>query len=83
MGEPVPPHFIKAAGLVRYCEPVFVAPAWRDIYCNDAERTQDFAEAVATEGAVVAAWRAFGYRTVDLPRTDVAARVGFVRHACG
>src|ERR1700722_15404516 len=32
----------------RYASPVFFAPPWREIYATDAERKQDFDEAVRT-----------------------------------
>lgn len=78
----VPEHFWRAAHLCRYAEPVFVAPPWREIYQNDEDRRQDFAEAVATHDRVRAAYRELGYSIVDLPLADVAARADFVLRHC-
>ena len=77
-GLPVPEHFGRAAQAFRYASIVFVAPPWREIYAQDAERKQDFAEAERTYEAVTAAYRDHGYELVELPRADVATRVTFV-----
>ncbi|MFF5173373.1 AAA family ATPase [Micromonospora sp. NPDC000089] len=79
LGLPVPEHVTAAARLFRYHRRVFIAPPWRQIYATDGERHQDFAEAVRTHDAMVAAYTAHGYQLVTLPRSDVAARVEFVR----
>ena len=60
------PHVAKAAKLFRYARIVFAMPPWREIYRNDAERKQDFAEAVASYDASVATYREFGTRTAPI-----------------
>lgn len=77
-GLPVPEHIDRAARAFRYARTVFVAPPWHEIYAQDAERKQDFAEAERTYEAVTAAYRGQGYELVELPRTDVETRVAFV-----
>lgn len=77
-GLPVPEHLDRAAGAFRYARLVFAAPPWREIYAQDAERKQDFAEAERTYEAVTAAYRDHGYDLVELPRADVATRAAFV-----
>ena len=77
-GMAVPDHVHAAVRLYRFAPTVFVAPPWREIYANDAERKQDFAEAEVTHDACVAACREAGYATVDLPKATVAERVAFV-----
>ena len=77
-GLPVPEHIDRAARAFRYARIVFVAPPWREIYAQDAERKQDFAEAGRTYEAVTTAYRDHGYDLVELPRADVATRVAFV-----
>ncbi len=62
----------------RYCGPVFRAPAWADIYVQDAERIQDWAGAVASDEAVTAAWRRYGYTVDELPLAPVSDRLAFV-----
>lgn len=77
-GLEVPPPFERAAHVCRYNPVAFIAPPWREIYENDAERKQDFAEAVRTFEAVGAAYEAHGYTLVELPKTGLAERVAFV-----
>jgi len=83
IGRPVPQHMLRAAKRMPYDDPVVVAPPWRAIYRNDAERSQDFAEAEATHAAVTAAWRELGYRLVDLPLADIAERCKFIADIAG
>src|SRR3546814_16105169 len=52
-GLPVPPHVAKAVDVFRYDRRVFVAPSWPEIYAQDTERRQDFAEAERTCAAMV------------------------------
>lgn len=77
-GLPVPEHIDRAARTFRYARIVFAAPPWREIYVQDAERKQDFAEAERTYEAVTAAYREHGYELAELPRADVETRVAFV-----
>ncbi|ABB09312.1 AAA family ATPase [Burkholderia lata] len=80
-GLAVPAHADAAARRFRYHRRVFIAPPWPDIYAQDTERRQDFAEAVRTYDAMVACYTSYGYRLVELPRESVQARVRFVMDA--
>lgn len=77
-GLPVPAPIDEACRNLRYDGPVFRAPPWRAIYRRDDERIQDWDDACASDAAVCAAWRDYGYAPVDLPRAGVADRVAFV-----
>lgn len=77
-GLPVPPHAEAAARRFRYRRQVFVAPPWREIFGQDAERRQDFAEAVRTCHAIAGAYRDFGYELSELPRGTVEERAAFL-----
>jgi predicted ATPase len=83
VGMPVPEHFRRAAMLHRYGRQVFMAPPWPEIYRGDGERKQDFAEAVATFAALVAAYRACGYEAVEIPRASIDERLAFLLAAIG
>ncbi|VWB57034.1 AAA family ATPase [Burkholderia metallica] len=80
-GLPVPAHAQAAARRFRYHPRVFIAPPWPDIYTQDTERRQDFAEALRTYDAMVEGYTTYGYRLVELPRDSVQARVRFVTDA--
>lgn len=78
VGFPTPAHVRKAAELFRYARTVFVMPPWREIYQNDAERKQDFAEAIASYELAVATYWEFGYEPVDVPKVSVTERARFI-----
>lgn len=62
----------------RYESRVFLAPPWREIYETDAERRQDFDEAVRTYELMVCAYADCGYEVIPLPLTSVAERAEFL-----
>ncbi len=78
VGLPRRPHFDRAAERYRYNPTVFAAPPWREIYANDAERRQDWAEAVDSFERSVAEYRRWGYDIAQLPKAGVEERVAFV-----
>jgi predicted ATPase len=78
-GQPVPAATQAAVAAHRYQTPVFLAPPWPEIYVNDAERWQTFAEAEALYHALRRTYQALGYPILDLPKSSVAERVAFVR----
>jgi predicted ATPase len=78
MGTPSPAHFARAAELYPYNRRVFLAPPWQEIFVNDAERKQDFAEAVRSYEWCVKTYREAGYDTLDLPKAPVPERIRFV-----
>jgi predicted ATPase len=82
-GLPVPPHVHGAARTFRYNKMAFIAPPWRDIFREDQERKQSFDEAVRTHGAMVEAYREYGYDLVEIPRASVQARTTFILERVG
>ncbi len=82
-GLPIPPEVDRACRTIRYSGPVLRAPAWQAIYRPDAERIQTFEEAIASDEAVSAAWRRYGYDVFDLPLVPVAERLEFLRRVMG
>ena len=77
-GLPVSPAIDRACRELRYSGPAFRAPAWADIYAQDAERIQDWDQAVASDEAVTAAWRRYGYAVIELPFVSVGERLNFL-----
>ncbi|MDP1618685.1 AAA family ATPase [Phenylobacterium sp.] len=76
-----PTSGVKAIEQARYADLVFTAPPWRQIYAQDAERKQDWTEAVRTYDAVTQVYVDRGYRLLELPRSSVEERVRFVLDA--
>jgi predicted ATPase len=82
-GLPVPAHINEAAAAFLYNRRVFVAPPWPEIFHQDGERKQTFAEAERTYEALVAAYAGVGYELAELPRSTVEERVRFVLDRTG
>jgi predicted ATPase len=78
-GLPVPKAIDQACRSLRYTGPILRAPAWAAIYVQDEERIQDWEQAVASDEAVTAAWRRYGYNVMDLPLAGVEERLEFLR----
>jgi predicted ATPase len=78
-GLSVSPAIERVCRELRYQGPVLRAPAWAAIYAQDAERIQDWEQAVASDEAVTAAWRRYGYDPVDLPFVPVLQRLAFLK----
>ncbi len=77
-GLPVPSHMEAAAQQIRYNKTVFLAPPWPEIFGQDAERKQDFEEAVRTFTAMETTYRRFGFEIALLPKVSVEERVEFI-----
>lgn len=78
LGRDVPAHVEAAVRRFPYRRTVFVAPPWAEIHRTDAERRQDFDEAVRTHDAMVETYTRYGYRLVELPRCGKEERADFV-----
>lgn len=77
-GLPVPQNLDHICRNLRYSGPIFRAPPWAEIYQGDAQRIQSWDEAVASDAAIGAAWKFYGYRLIDLPLAPVADRLTFI-----
>jgi len=58
-----------------YAIPVFFAPPWREIYVNDAERPQTFADARALSEHIRRAYHDCGFLLIELVKSSVAERL--------
>lgn len=68
----------EAGRLFQYRKTVFLLPPWEEIYRPDAERKQDYAEAVDTYHCLKREYELWGYRPVEVPRLPVELRADFV-----
>jgi predicted ATPase len=74
-----PPAWLTEAGWSRrYNRRVFVFPPWREIYRQDAERRQTWAECEVVHGRILEGLAAFGYEAVIVPPGRVEDRARFV-----
>jgi predicted ATPase len=83
MKLPVPEYVEKAVQTFRYSTRVLIAPPWEEIFQQDHERKQDFAEAVRTCEVLAATYTKYGYELVEVPRGTVEERVRFVVQSIG
>ncbi|MFF5337754.1 AAA family ATPase [Streptomyces sp. NPDC013181] len=82
-GLPVPAHLHAAARTFRYHRRVLIAPPWPEIYEQDGERTQSYAQAERTYASMVDVYTAYGYELVHLPLAAVEERARFVTDFLG
>jgi predicted ATPase len=77
--SPLPEHELEAM-LSKYPfhPSVFILPPWQDIYANDAERDQSFAEAVNVHARLVRWYGSCGYVLHEVPRLPVPQRAEHV-----
>lgn len=68
----------EAIRLNRFCRHVFMIPPWQDIYCNDNERDQTYAESVAVYEGLYKWYELNGYTLVLVPRVSVDERIQFI-----
>lgn len=71
-------HVLHAAKKYRYNPKVFITPPWQEIYQQDAERKQSYAEAVATYHAICKVYRELGYQVIEVPKGPLEQRVEFI-----
>ena len=77
-GIAVSEKFHEEVQLNRYHEIVFVAPPWKEIYCNDEERWQSFEEATALYHMITETYKSAAYRVIVLPKASTESRVDFI-----
>ena len=78
LGLPVPAHMQAAAERFPYRRQVFLLPPWREIFIQDQERKQSFAEAERTCDAMERTYRRLGYQIIEVPPAPLAQRLRFV-----
>lgn len=62
----------------RFNNNVFIAPAWKEIYCNDNERDQTFEEAIKTYELLYDWYEKNNYNIIELPKSSVEKRVDII-----
>lgn len=69
---------LKASHIYRYNTTVFFAPAWEQIFINDAERRLSFDAAQVFENDLRQVYTELGYQLIDIPLLGVCERVNFL-----
>lgn len=83
MGYPLSPALNEAVQRYRYGRRVFMTPPWPELFAADAERRHSFEEAVAEYEFLLAAYPAYGYEVVIIPRLSVPERADFLEEQLG
>ncbi|SHH05202.1 AAA family ATPase [Pedobacter caeni] len=79
-----PPNEItNAAKYLRYHPIVFITPPWEEIYKNDSERKQSFAEAVRTYEMMADTYKKRGYQLLEIPKVTTLERADFMIEKIG
>ncbi|EOC0051065.1 AAA family ATPase [Cronobacter sakazakii] len=76
---PVPETLHDAALRLRYDATVFIAPPWKAIFTQDAERRQTFEEAVRTWEVMKRVYTRYGYELAEIPFATPRARAHWIR----
>ncbi|NQX40345.1 Predicted ATPase [Pedobacter steynii] len=68
---------------LRYHPFVFITPPWEEIYRNDTERKQTFAEAVETYEMMRHVYTKLGYDILEIPKISITERADFLVKTIG
>jgi predicted ATPase len=74
----IPDRYYKSLLEVNYNNLVFLTPPWEKIFANDAERMENFEQAVNIHHKIEAMYRELGYETCPLPLSPVNERVHYI-----
>jgi predicted ATPase len=80
-GIQTPKNELQKIVAYQYHPAVFITPPWKEIFLNDSERWEDFAQLEMIHEALCSLYEKLGYEIVILPKTSVSERIEFLfRH---
>lgn len=77
-GLAVPPKYFQKSD--QYNKTVFLAPPWKEIFINDAERPESFEDAMEISIFLRNTYEELGFTVIELPKLSVAERVEFIEN---
>jgi len=77
IGDDYPSFFDKACKEFLYTS-VFILPPWEAIYESDAERYENYEQAVLIYNHLTETYQNYGYQLIEVPRDTVEKRVDFI-----
>ncbi|MCU0349329.1 MAG: ATP-binding protein [Flavobacterium sp.] len=77
IGDAYPAFFDEACQQFKYTK-VFMLPPWKEIYISDAERYENYEQAVLIHQHLEETYKKYGYELIEIPKDTVANRVAFV-----
>lgn len=72
--KPIPNYLKSFPYKKHYHTTVFFAPTWFEIYCQDAQRLQEFDYCLTLEKSLLAQYTKKGFEIIMLPKTSVTTR---------
>lgn len=75
---PISKDLIQLADIISYHRKVFLLPPWKEIYITDAERIQNWEEAVETYEQMRLTYAELGYELVVVPKDTTKKRCQFI-----
>ena len=83
LGTPYPDHFRETCSNYKY-DAVFVLPPWPDIYIQDNERYESYAEAEKIFTHLVDGYGSYNYNVHEVPTGEVDYRMEYIlKHLIG
>ncbi|MGV7107288.1 AAA family ATPase [Flavobacterium sp. U410] len=77
IGDSYPSFFTEACQNHLYTK-VFLLPPWKEIYVSDAERYENYEQAVLIHEHLEETYKSFGYELITVPKDSIENRVNFV-----
>ncbi|MDL2278585.1 AAA family ATPase [Parabacteroides sp. OttesenSCG-928-G07] len=77
-GNPITEEMEEAVKKYRYERIVFILPPWKEIYCTDEARKQDWEEAEYTYHKMIEVYEDCGYQLVVVPKDTPENRKRFI-----
>ena len=74
----IPEEWKHAVEKLRYSNPVFITPPWREIFGNDYERRESWEQLLDIPETFVTDYQVAGYQVVLLPHASVKERIAFI-----
>ncbi len=59
---------------------IFILPPWREIYIQDNERLENYAQATEIHHHLEKTYTALGYDIIEVPFASIAERMNFILH---
>jgi predicted ATPase len=75
---PISKNLIQLVETFLYNRKVFILPPWKEIYITDAERKQNWEEAVETYEQMRLTYAELGYELVVVPKDTTEKRCQFI-----
>ena len=77
IGDSYPAFFDEACKDHKY-NSIFVLPPWKEIYVSDAERYENYEQAVLIHEHLMETYKKYGYSIIEVPKDSIENRIDFI-----